>query len=262
MQTKKGNCQHVGQSAAAVAAGALAAAISAPAAADIIRVDGLNAAVSGSFSLDVDYSGTYDVSIANLFSLYGSDYWGNAFYTRSVSVGALSGGGVGAPVAPGTLIGPAMTPSAKVTLDSTSASFQTRQVGTRVVHHPATCGKFFTYDCSWDETVAIYGSVGTYTEIDSYLGASILVPFSFLSGTETDFGWLDLSISNSGTRQPYTVVLNGYGYDDSGSPVSAGAAAAVTPPPPPPIRSVPEPGSLLLLATGVLGLAAYRRERH
>ena len=87
------------------------------------------------------------------------------------------------------------------------------------------------------------------------LGSDLLLPFSFVAGSHTEYGWLDLSISDPGSQSPYSLILNGYGYDTGSNPVTAGEPACST--------AVPEPGaaSLAVLGFGVLGMAAYRRRR-
>jgi len=64
---------------------------------------------------------------------------------------------------------------------------------------------------------------------------------TFDIGSQTDYGWAQITINPD-----YTVTLDGVAYDDSGNPILAGEA--------------PEPNSLLLMALGATGLAAYRRK--
>jgi hypothetical protein len=234
-------------SAGAIAIGALAATISAPAAASLIRVDALNLPVpgGGSLTLDVDSNGTVDIGIGNAYAQSGSDYQGIQYFNRSVSVGNY-GSSVGNPVAPGTLIGPGAVPQTSLTLDATSANFSNQ-----IVAYPQIACADPSKGNNCDDTAnPIYGIVGNYSVDNPNLGNDIHVPFSFDAGGQTDFGWLNLSISDPGTANPYDVVLTGYAYDSSGNAVTADAGG-----------SVPEPPSLLLLATGMLGLAAYRRRR-
>ena len=57
------------------------------------------------------------------------------------------------------------------------------------------------------------------------------------------YGWANITVNSD-----YTVTLNALGYDSSGDPVTAGEAT-------------PEPASVLLLAMGAAGIAAWRRKR-
>lgn len=234
-------------SAGAIAVGALAATISAPATAALIRVDALNLPVpgGGSITLDADSNGTVDIGVWNAYAPGGSDYQGIQYFNRGVSAGSY-GSGVNNPVAPGTLIGPGAVPRIFVTMDSTNVDFSNEIVGIPLI----ACADPSKGNTCPDTANPTYGNVGHYTVVNSNLGNDIYVPFSFDAGGQTDFGWLNLSISDPGTANPYDVVLKGYAYDSSGNAVTADAGA-----------SVPEPPSLLLLATGMLGLAAYRRRR-
>ncbi len=243
---------------AVTSSGALAALAALPAGATVIRVDGLNQLVSANvpLALDVNADGQTDVTLQNTFSYAGMDYYGSTYYDRRVS----GDGSIGpAPVAPGTLIGPGSTFQNPATWDSTSASFVTQQVGTGVYYESYNypCGNFGKYTCTGYNTVyyPIYGTIGHANVNDSALGSDLLFGFSFLSGSQTDYGWFDLAIQDNGTQSPYAVTLKGYGYDTSGLAVAAGAAASAT---------VPEPGTLGLAALwlGALGLIGYRRGRN
>jgi hypothetical protein len=254
-------------------AAAVTAAVSTPAAADIIRVDGLGVSLSGGLSLDINNDGSNDLSLSNLFSNAGwyytggyySDHSGSYFYNRSVNASGL---GVGSVVAQGALIGPSTTFAGAVTLDRTSVSTTYGEVGYHSEYHSYSysCGYKGWYTCwsGYYTYPADYGTIGQYSVSNGALGANLLLPFAFLAGGQVDFGWLDLSILDQGNQTPYSVLLNGYGYDDSGSAVRAGADAYVTPVDPPllPPAQVPEPDSLLILATGLMGLAAYRRREY
>ena len=201
--------------------GLLIAAAGRPAAADIVNVSGLNTAVNGHLNVDVNGDGVTDVTLQNQSSLAGTDLLGNLFFNRNVGA---TGSVAGATVAPGTLIGPGLLYSATSTLDSTLANL-------------------------------IPGLLGSYSFNNAALGSNLLLPFKFVVGSQTDYGWLNVSITDPGSQNPYNLILNGYGYDNTGSPVAAGAAACST--------AVPEPGgaSLALVGFGVLSVAVYRRRR-
>lgn len=250
-----------------LASASLLALTSLAAHADVIRVDGINQSLGGvwfgvgtppliSIAVDVDHNGTTDFSLANNSPYYGSSYisiggglyggglFSFAVYDRSVTVGA-QGVAAGA-VAAGTLIGPSLAMSGTTTLDLTT----NQRVGS--VLGPCNSvgkGSGGSQQCN---NYAVLASTMTNNNI----GDNLLVPFQFSSGQQTQYGWIDVSIQDSMTgtaaNVPYTVTLNGYGYDNTGAAVAAGAAALTSP--------VPEPSSLLMLASGLAGIAAYRRK--
>ncbi len=75
--------------------------------------------------------------------------------------------------------------------------------------------------------------------------------FRFDVGSQTDYGWLELSLGNHGRSAPF-VRLIGYAYETTGEPIRAGA--------------VPEPEHLPLalgaLALGAMGVREWRRKRN
>lgn len=238
--------------------GAVAACTALPASATVMRVDDLNQniAANTSFGLDVDGNGSFDIRLSNSMAYAGSNYWGTPYYNRSVSIGGAGYGDQvsGVQAAPGSLIGPAMPMTGSAVLDSTSASFYSGVVG---------YGSY-SYSCGWKSTChgsyPYYGTLGSYAAHNPNLGNNLLFGFQFLDdGGQTDFGWLDLSISNPSTQMAYGFTLNGFGWDDSGAAVAAGAAASVAEAIVPDVSAVPEPGTLMLLAVGALGMARYRR---
>ncbi len=239
---------------------ALLALTSLAAHADVIRVDGIHQTLGQwyvppgtptSVAVDVDHNGTTDFSLANNSSIYGYSYAGqNAdfqfpAFDRSVTVGA-QGVAAGA-VAAGTLIGPSLAMSSTVTLDLTT----NRRVGS-VYKNCSTNGKGSPSSGPQCGEFPVLASTITNNNI----GYNLLVPFQFSSGQQTQYGWIDVSILDNPTTMvassPYIVTFNGYGYDNTGAAVAAGAAAFTSP--------VPEPSSLLMLASGLAGIAAYRRK--
>ena len=87
-----------------------------------------------------------------------------------------------------------------------------------------------------------FGAVGQWNALGSdFLG------LSFQDGSQTDYGWAEITVNPD-----YTVTLDAVAYDDSGNAILAGDVPASS--------STPEPNSLLLMALGATGLAAYRRK--
>ncbi len=83
-------------------------------------------------------------------------------------------------------------------------------------------------------------------------GDGQLLPFEFMDNGHMDYGYLSFDAqATAGGVTRYQI--DGFTYDDSGAGVIAGAGA---------VSSVPEPGSLSMLAAGALGLLAYRRRQH
>jgi hypothetical protein len=70
--------------------------------------------------------------------------------------------------------------------------------------------------------------------------------FELVSGGPTLYGWADITVNSD-----YTITLQAFGYDDSGAAVTAL----------PPISPTPEPASIVLLALGAAGIAAWRRKK-
>ncbi|GJJ02361.1 hypothetical protein RugamoR64_28990 [Duganella rhizosphaerae] len=245
---------------------ALLALTSLAAHADVIRVDGLNQSLGGlwfgigtppliSIAVDVDHNGTTDFSLANNAALYGQSWaviggiGSTAFslpaYDRSVTAGAQ--GVAASSVAAGTLIGPSLAMSKTVTLDLTT----NRQVGS-IIGPCNNTGKGSPGGGQQCGQLSVLASTITNNNI----GNNLLVPFQFSSGQQTQYGWIDVTILDNPSvkvaTSPYIVTFNGYGYDNTGAAVAAGAAAFTSP--------VPEPSSLLMLASGLAGIAAYRRK--
>ena len=241
---------------------ALLALTSLAAHADVIRVDGIHQSLGPtwfgigerrpiSVDVDVDHNGTTDFSLANNAPFYGFSYAGqNGAYRftvldRSVTVGA-QGVAAGA-VAAGTLIGPSLAMSSTVTLDLTT----NRRVGSVF----ASCGNTGKGSPGGSQQCGQLPVLAS-TITNNNIGYNLLVPFQFSSGQQTQYGWIDVSILDQPpatvATSEYSVTLNGYGYDNTGAAVAAGAAAFTSP--------VPEPSSLLMLASGLAGIAAYRRK--
>lgn len=224
-----------------------------PASANIDRVDGLNVNVlaNTTYHLDVDHNGTIDFNLSNVMSFAGTDYYGWSFYNRSVTIsGAGANDFVGGQAVPGYLIGSSTSMTNSEVLDQTQAYFAQQVVSSYQQPYSYSCGLFGLSTCTDWNTVYVYGSVGGYTISDTNLGNNMLFVFKFAdTHGQTDYGWLNLSIADSGTSNPYQFTLNGYGWDDTGAAVAAGAAAAV-----------PEPSNLMFMSAGVLGILLYRRK--
>lgn len=224
-----------------------------PASANINRVDGLhvNVLANTTYHLDADHNGTIDFNLSNVISSAGTDYYGTTFYNRNVTIsGAGANDFVGGQAVPGYLIGPSTSMTNSEILDQTQAYFSTTVVSSYQQPYSYSCGLFGLSTCTDWNTVYVYGSVGGYTISDTNLGNNMLFVFKFAdTHGQTDYGWLDLSVADPGTSYPYQFTLNGYGWDNTGASVQAGAVA-----------TVPEPSNLLLMATGVLGIALYRRK--
>lgn len=71
-------------------------------------------------------------------------------------------------------------------------------------------------------------------------------------GGLNNYGWADIVV-----HPDYSVTLTGIGYETTpGTTIAAGAGVSSGGPPP----DVPEPASIILLALGAAGIAAYRRK--
>lgn len=196
-----------------VALAALAAITAVPAGAAVITVSGLNAnvAAGSDYDIDTDHDGNWNIKISNRYSSLAG--------TANVQVTGTTGRAVAA----GTLIGP-------------------------LVQVNAGDPKYYPYSVDLDRSSAT-------SQVDNVIGDNVYVPISFTTNAVAKFGWLDLSIHNPNlpgapVTAAYQVTVNGYGYDNTGAAVIAGATAT----------SVPEPSSLLLLAAGFAGFSAMRRK--
>ncbi len=88
------------------------------------------------------------------------------------------------------------------------------------------------------------------------LPATGFVGFSFASGSQTDYGWIRLQVTDTdGSNLPNTLEVVDLAYDDSGAAIFAGAEVAAP--------AVPEPSSaaLALLAAGATGVLVWRKRR-
>jgi hypothetical protein len=74
-------------------------------------------------------------------------------------------------------------------------------------------------------------------------GVSGVLGLQQTSGSPTLYGWADITVNAD-----YTITLQAFGYDDSGAPVTA-------------LPPTPEPASIVLLALGAAGIAAWRRKK-
>jgi hypothetical protein len=81
----------------------------------------------------------------------------------------------------------------------------------------------------------------TSGDVSGYLGLEVL------QGSLPEYGWASIVVHPN-----FSVTLNAFALDTSGASVTAGETGAA---------STPEPASILLLALGAAGIAAYRRKR-
>ncbi|MFS2135114.1 PEP-CTERM sorting domain-containing protein [Duganella sp. Dugasp56] len=200
-------------------------------------------------SFDVDHNGTIDYTYtkADIYTgttqpptsaLQPVDLYDTGIYA--------SGLGVGNSVAPGSLIGPAldMLPSERLAYTHQTIVY------TKVYPNGGDCkrGSCGTLAQSVNYEMHDQDLYANHRQVENSLGFAVLLPFSFLDGTQVNYGWVDATIvSFSGE---YATYINAVGYDNTGAAVVAGAAASISP--------VPEPSSLAMLATGLAGLGAYR----
>lgn len=95
-----------------------------------------------------------------------------------------------------------------------------------------------------------FSSIGEHLASNSYPGLGHFNPvpetgdigLRMVRGSDTFYGWADITVNAD-----YSITLNAFGYDDAGNPVT-------TDPP-----QTPEPASIVLLALGAAGIAAWRR---
>ncbi|OYY65429.1 MAG: hypothetical protein B7Y51_02935 [Burkholderiales bacterium 28-67-8] len=71
---------------------------------------------------------------------------------------------------------------------------------------------------------------------------------TFDNGGGARYGWIDVALATHVTGTPFEATLEGWGYEDSGAGIQAGA-----------VSPVPEPTTLTLMAMGLIGVGAMRR---
>lgn len=71
---------------------------------------------------------------------------------------------------------------------------------------------------------------------------------TFNNGDGARYGWIDVALAPHVTGTPFEATLEGWGYEDSGAGIQAGA-----------VSPVPEPTTLTLMAMGLIGVGAMRR---
>lgn len=92
-----------------------------------------------------------------------------------------------------------------------------------------------------------------YTDHYDGAGAGLYgVSFIDSSGSGANYGWIDISlIQHSANLKDFSLVLNGYGWDNSGATILAGQT----------VSAVPEPDALAMWALGAITLAGAARRR-
>ncbi len=104
---------------------------------------------------------------------------------------------------------------------------------------------FATASLNSGRNIAVFTNGGRVRP--SLKGGEQYVGFKFLIGSQTDYGWADITLSSS----LHTVTFNYWAYDTNGSAIQVGL--------------VPEPAAaplgLGLLALGAAGVAQYRRRK-